>query len=142
MKLFFVGVLAFIALAVASIFLLPKPDGSNLSQDPDILATNGMHWHPQLSIFVKGEQIEIPQNIGIGSVHQTMHTHDDLPLLHLEFPALVRQADATLGRFFSIWGKDMRSLGANMRMTVNGQVSTEYENYVMHDGDKIELHYD
>ncbi len=108
----------------------------------DIIAKNGMHWHPQLSMYVKGEKIEIPQNIGIGPVHNPIHTHDDLPALHLEFGGVVQQKDVMLGKFFDAWGKDMRSFGSSMRMTVNGKESTEYENYMMRDGDKIELRYD
>jgi len=44
-----------------------------------------------------------------------------------------------LSDFFAVWGKDMRSFGKNMKMTVNGQENTEYENYLMNDHDQIEL---
>ena len=142
MKIFFIAIGALIVLAIASIFVLPKPSGTVSSNDPNVIATSGLHWHPQLTMYVKGEKIEIPQNIGIGAVHQPMHTHDDLPNIHLEFPALVRAQDITLKRFFEIWGKDMQSFGGSMRMTVNGKENTEFENYVMHDGDLIELRYD
>ncbi len=110
--------------------------------DPDVVARNGLHWHPQLFIFVKGRQIEIPQNIGIGAVHQPMHTHDDLPNIHLEFEGVVREQDLKLGNFFRNWGRDIRSFGANMTMTVNGETNTEYGNYVLRDGDKVELRYE
>jgi hypothetical protein len=124
------------------------------SDDPDVLSKNGLHWHPQLAIFVKGEKVAIPQNIGIGPQYAgmptfdsgmqmtAMHTHEDMPVIHLEFPGIVREKDIVLGNFFRIWGKDMRSFGTNMRMTVNGEVNTEFENYIMGDGDKIELRYD
>ena len=141
MKIFFITIGAVVILVIASIFILPSPKVID-PNDPNVVATNGLHWHPQLAIYVKGEKIEIPQNIGIGAVHQPMHTHDDLPLIHLEFPALVRTQDITLGRFFEIWGKDMRSFGPNVKMTVNGKENTEYEDYIMRDGDKIELRYD
>lgn len=110
-------------------------------KDTDIISRNGMHWHPQLQIIVAGEKIEIPQNVGIGAIHSPMHTHEDLPLIHLEFDGLVRSDDIKLGQFFRIWDKDMNSFGTNMRMTVNGKENTEFGNYIMHDGDKIELHY-
>lgn len=142
MKYFFIAIGVVVVLAIVSIFLIPKESGAVQSNDPDVVAVAGMHWHPQLRIFVKGREIEIPQNIGIGAVHQPMHTHDDLPLIHLEFPGMVRKSDITLGRFFKIWGKDMRSFGSNMHMTVNGAENTDFENYIMHDGDKIELRYD
>ncbi len=86
--------------------------------------------------------MEIPQNIGLGAVHKPVHTHEDLPVIHLEFDGIVREEDAMLGEFFKNWGKDMRSLGTDMRMMVNGVPNTEFERYIMRDGDVIELHYD
>ena len=112
------------------------------SSDPNVISTRGLHWHPTLEIYVKGEKLEIPENIGIGAVHQPMHTHDDLPAIHLEFGGLVREKELMLGQFFKNWGKDMYSFGTNMRMIVNGKENTEYENYIMQDGDKIELRYE
>lgn len=112
------------------------------SSNPDVLARNGLHWHPLLVIYVKGEKIEIPQDIGLGATHRPVHTHEDLPIIHLEFSDIVRREDVMLGEFFKSWERDMRSFGTNMRMTVNGKENTEYENYVMHDGDNIELRYD
>jgi len=123
--------------------------------NPDIVSRSGIHWHPQLTIYVKGQQVTIPQNLGIGPQYAgtrgydpqmqmaAMHTHEDLPLIHLEFMSgPVYKQDVTLGQFFKIWGKDMRSFGTNMRMTVNGKPNTDYENYVMRDGDQIVLQYD
>ncbi|HEY4522187.1 MAG TPA: hypothetical protein VJH91_00940 [Candidatus Paceibacterota bacterium] len=141
MKIFFIAVVGFIVLAGVALFLLPTPSGTR-SNDPNVVATSGLHWHPELTIYVKGEKLEIPQNIGIGAVHQPMHTHDDLPIIHLEFSGVVKKQDLTLGQFFKNWGRDMRSFGKSMRMTVNGVENTEYERYIMKDKDKIELHYD
>jgi len=112
------------------------------SGDGDVIATRGLHSHPELKIFVGGEPIEIPQNVGLGAVHQPMHTHNDVPIIHLEYPALVKREDTRLGRFFEIWNKDFREFGQTVTMTVNGELNTEYENYEMKDGDKIELHYE
>ena len=110
----------------------------------DIISRNGFHWHPELAIYVKGEKQEFPANIGIGAVHQPIHTHDDATqgIVHLEFQGLVRKQDITLGQFFKSWDKDIRSFGTNMKMTVNGQENTELENYHMQDKDKIELRYE
>ncbi len=113
--------------------------------EDEIISRNGFHWHPELAIYVKGEKQEIPANIGIGSVHQPIHTHTDdnrQGVIHLEFQGLARKQDVELGRFFKNWGKDMQSFGANMKMTVNGNENVEYENYVMRDKDKIELRFD
>ncbi|OGG57516.1 hypothetical protein A2853_04060 [Candidatus Kaiserbacteria bacterium RIFCSPHIGHO2_01_FULL_55_17] len=141
MKPFFIAIGAVVILVLAGAFVLPQPGGTGRT-DPDVIADAGMHWHPMLEMYVKGEKIEIPQNIGIGAVHQPMHTHDDLPIIHLEFPGMVRTQDILLGRFFDIWGKDMGSFGTNMMMTVNGKENTEYGNYMMRDGDKIALRYE
>lgn len=112
------------------------------SADPNVISRDGLHRHPELLIYVKGEKLEIPQNIGIGATHMPVHTHDDLPVIHLEFGGLVRKEDVMLGELFKNWGKDMRAFGMNMRMMVNGEENTEYENYIMHDGDRIELRYE
>ena len=128
---------------------------SSQTSEPGIVSQNGLHWHPQLEIYVAGQKVEIPQNIGVGSAYSSspgfgnggmamtpIHTHDDLPVIHLEFSGVVREEDVTLGNFFKVWQRDMRSLGQNMRMTVNGMESNKTENYVMHDGDRIVLNYD
>src|SRR3989344_3960007 len=124
------------------------------NSNPSVLSRNGLHWHPILAIDVRGEKVEIPADIGLGAQYAgmptfdagmrmtAMHTHDDVPLVHLEFSGIVRKEDVTLGNFFRIWGKDFHSFGENVHMTVNGEVSTEYENYVMRDGDRIELSYE
>lgn len=112
------------------------------SEDQNIISLRGIHAHPQLTIFVKDEQIEIPKNVGIGAVHQPMHTHDDVPIIHLEYPARVTKDDVRLGKFFEVWGKDFREFGQTVTMTVNEEPNTELENYVMKDGDKIELRYE
>ena len=122
--------------------------------DPNIISTQGVHWHPQIEVYVKGEKQEIPANIGIGpqytgmptfdtSMRMTaMHTHEPDGTIHLEFPALVTKEDTTLGNFFRIWGKDFMSFGSSVVMTVNGEENTELESYEMKDGDKIELRYE
>lgn len=113
--------------------------------ESDIISRNGVHWHPALTIYVKGEKQEIPANIGLMGGHQPTHTHSEdssQGIIHLEFEGLVRKSDTTLGQFFKVWNKDIRSFGPTMKMTVNGVENTEYENYLMQDKDKIELSYE
>ena len=112
--------------------------------ESDIVSRGAFHWHPEVAIYVKGEKQELPANIGIGAVHQPIHTHTDdnkQGVVHLEFQGLARKQDVSLGQFFKNWGKDMRSFGTDMKMTVNGEENTEYDNYVMRDKDKIELRF-
>lgn len=149
------NILAIGALAVALLFAGNMWSRSLSSNDSTIIATSGIHWHPRLTITVKEEEVSIPTDIGVGSAYANrpsygdggmamtaIHTHDDVPIIHLEFSGLVRKEDITLARFFEVWGRDMRSFGEKMRMTVNGTENTELGNYLMQDGDRIELRYE
>jgi len=111
----------------------------------DIVSTNGIHWHPQLTIFVDGEKQEIPANVGLAGGHHPIHTHDEDAadgILHFEFEGVVRTSDLLLGNFFEIWNKDMFSdFGKLERMVVNGEENAEYNTYVVQSEDKIELYY-
>lgn len=100
----------------------------------------GMHIHPHLKIFVKSDEIKIPANIGISnSCMRPVHTHDDSGTLHLEFP---NKTDVPLGAFFKIWEKSLSEFGNNPKMKVNGADNTGLENYIMRDGDQIELFFE
>jgi len=120
-------------------------------RDPNTVATSGLHWHPELEIYILGEKQEIPQDIGLGVVHNPIHTHDDIPVLHMEFSGKVVQDDTRLGEFFEVWGKEFSSEQifeykngpeGSVRMYVNGAENTEFENYRMRDGDKIVIRYE
>lgn len=136
-NIFIIGVIAVLLLLGGSWWTK-----SSQSKDSNVIATGGIHWHPQLEIYMKGVKQDIPANVGIGAVHQPIHTHDDMPVLHLEFSGRVTKDDVKLGNFFRIWGKDMRSFGANMTMTVNGEANTEFENYSMRDKDRIIINFE
>ncbi len=117
----------------------------------NIISRDGIHWHPELSIYIKGKQQEIPANIGIGVTHQPLHTHDATGVIHLEIQGFVTKDDIKLGRFFKIWGKLFNSdcifdscngPGGKIKILVNGRENTEFENYPMQDKDKIEIRYE
>ena len=112
------------------------------SNDPNIITTSGLHWHPTLEIYIGDELQVLPTNLGLIGVHGPMHTHEDLPNIHLEFPAKVTHDDVKLQRFFDLWDKDIQTLGTNVVMTVNGEVNTQLGEYEMNDGDKIVLRYE
>lgn len=132
---FISGILGFFVWYIAS-----RPE---ISED-EIISRNGIHWHSSLEIYAKGVKQDIPANIGIGAVHQPIHTHDDSDkgIIHLEFNGFARKQDLTLGRFFKNWGKEFRSFGSSVSMKVNGKENTEFENYVMRDNDRIEIRYE
>ncbi|OGG59793.1 hypothetical protein A2765_04365 [Candidatus Kaiserbacteria bacterium RIFCSPHIGHO2_01_FULL_56_24] len=115
------------------------------SNNPNTASTGAFHWHPSLTIYVKGQRQEIPANIGIGAVHQPMHTHSEdasQGVIHLEFAGAAKNDEIKLSRFLQTWGKDITSFGTNMTMTVNGKPNTEFGDYVFKDGDKVELRYE
>lgn len=117
----------------------------------DVISKRGVHWHPTLRITVQGETVAIPANLGLGGIHADIHTHDTTGKLHVEMSRPVRKSDLRLARFFEVWGKQFTSrcvvdtcseTEGKVKMTVNGQPNTEFENYLMQDKDKIEITYE
>src|SRR5829696_7361873 len=62
------------------------------------------HIHMHLDIFINGEELVIPSNIGIipDICIYWMHTHDDTGVIHIESP---EDRNFTIGEFFDIWGQ-------------------------------------
>src|SRR3989338_7359786 len=71
----------------------------------EIISRAGIHWHPELTILIKGQKQEIPADIGIGIVEKPIHTPDNMGVIHLEFSGLVKKEDVKLGKFFEVWDK-------------------------------------
>ena len=164
-------ILALIAIGVIAIGLLsgnkPKTTANNVSQTQqtrDIVSKDGIHWHPHLAIYIKGQKQEIPANIGIGKQYSSskwydpmmsmtdFHTHDTSGELHWEvMEGPVTKDHVTLKAFFEVWGKTFNSAqifdykngsDGTVKMTVNGQPNTEFENYQVKDKDQIEIRYE
>ncbi len=120
-------------------------------QNREIVAVNGIHWHPELAILIKNQKQEIPANIGLGITESPIHTHDATGIIHLEFSGAVTKENIKLGSFFKVWGKTFNhecifnycnGIAGSVKMLVNGKMNNEFENYEMHDGDKIEIRYE
>ena len=104
------------------------------------------HYHANLGLRLYGAPVAEPANVGItGLGMRVIHTHDASGEIHIESP---RPFDFTLGDFFTVWGKpfsaqclldNCMSYAGSMTMLVNNATSTEYGNYIMRDGDRIEL---
>ena len=149
-KIILIGGILTVLLLAGGIFLLSKGENANVPED-QIISRRGIHWHPVLTILIKGEKQEVAASIGIGGVHQPIHTHDNSGTLHLEIQGLVTKDETTLGRFFRIWGKEFNSncifdkcngSEGQVKMVVNGEKNKEFENYQMKDGDNIEIRYE
>tara|TARA_B100000745_G_scaffold173343_2_gene113578 strand:+ start:7450 stop:7884 length:435 start_codon:yes stop_codon:yes gene_type:complete len=111
----------------------------------DVVAKQGLHWHPTLTIYSDEIKQDIPANVGLVGGHYPMHTHvEDVAdgVLHLEFGETVRTEDLLLTNFFDIWGKDIATaFGALIEMRVNGEVVGDYTSYIIGENDAIELFY-
>lgn len=104
------------------------------------------HYHPHLDLRIHGQSVQLPANIGItGLGMRVIHTHDASGEIHIEAPRLF---PFTLGDFFTVWDRPFSqqclldacvSATGTLTMMVNGATSTEYADYVMRDGDRIEL---
>jgi len=132
--------------------------------DDEVISERGVHWHPELVIMIKGQKQEVSADIGIGVQYSksrwydpmmsmtNIHNHDSSGQLHWEvMEGPVKRGHAKLAAFFEIWGKSFNTNqifdakngeGGTVTMLVNGQPNTEFENYVVKDGDKIEIRYE
>jgi hypothetical protein len=86
-----------------------------------------LHIHSRLELYVHGQKIPVPAEIGITSdVTSPLHTHDATGVIHVESS---EQRTFTLGEFFDVWGVRLTQscLGAycdgdegTLRIFVNG----------------------
>lgn len=153
-------------IAVAGIGALAWYGSENSESVPegDIVSREGIHWHPELTVYVKGQKQIVPPNIGIGMQYAgyprfdpmmgmtDMHTHDNSGTLHWEvMEGPVTKDDVRIGTFFRIWGKTFSNNcifdycngpDGTVKMFVNGKENTEFENYLVKDKDKIEIRYE
>ncbi len=149
----FIVILLTLAGFVGGVLLLSR--SSSKPQDPSIISTNGIHWHAKLQIFVKGQRVDLEEDIGRkGGLEEPIHTHtEDYQdgVIHMEYSGVVRQEDTRLGKFFVLWGKtfnenqifdNTNGPDGTLKMLVNGQENTEFQNYLMKDGDVIEISYE
>ena len=65
-------------LSIAFIALLVGIMIWNRSADigPGMISRTGIHWHPHLSIKIRGQQVIIPLGVGLQPVENAIHIHD------------------------------------------------------------------
>ena len=131
--------------------------------DPDV-DLGGFHIHAQLNLFVNGERIEIPDELGVDEtgIVSAIHTHDADNRLHLHNINGESLDDfLTLGDFFETWRANAGLAGNNpdailtanqlmthevdsehaLKMFVNGQEVNDFQEYKIHEGDNITVVY-
>jgi hypothetical protein len=59
------------------------------------------HIHQHLDLFVNGQRVSVPSQIGISGGFAFLHTHDATGVIHVESPVVKKY---TLGNFFDVWG--------------------------------------
>ncbi len=136
------------------LFTLPRKP-----QSPALSGKN--HIHSTIAITIDGVPITIPGGIGLlpggGTTHvpgaqQVIHTHVENDQLHMESVTggPLHEDDTKVSTFFRIWGKEFSSTnildkstqgGGTLVFKVNNATNTEFQNYHMHDGDKLEVIY-
>lgn len=147
-----IGGLVATIIGVIWVAILLSDNSTQPTPNKDLVASSGLHWHPQLTITIDGKKQEIPANIGIaGSIHKELHTHETDGIIHMEMAGLVTKDETRLGDFFKIWGKGFsrdqifdkkNGEEGTVKMFVNGQDNYNFENYEMKDGDNIEIRYE
>lgn len=92
-----------------------------------------VHIHQHLDIYVNGEKVTVPAQIGIdadGGFLSDLHTHETDGIMHVESPT---QRSFSLGQFFAVWGLPLSAecIGSlceqgarKLRVWVNGQEVT------------------
>jgi hypothetical protein len=117
---------------------------------PTMAEGGGEHFHPLIEVYVRGEQVPVPANIGIDPAQPPemmagLHTHDTSGTIHNE-----AGTGSTLGQFFAIWGIPFSptELGPNeangkerVRMWVDGEPSDAYGDLELADGQQIIVAY-
>lgn len=130
-------IIAILVISAAYFVLKPKNGGVKMDDNAEI------HIHPLVNIKVCGKTVMLPKNTGIA----TLHTHDDVPRLHVEAPNI------KLGDFFRIiktrfnatcFGDycngdscPLSSTPGELKVYLNGTQNYEYNNYIPRDWDDI-----
>ena len=100
-------------------------------------AVETYHVHTHLSVFLNGDQLRVPDHIGIPSPGGTectysLHTHDASGEIHIEAAA---KSTFTLGNFFHIWGQPLD------RTNIGGIVGLPVTVYIVDDGQTAATEY-
>jgi hypothetical protein len=102
-----VGTALVVVLVVGGIVLASRPGGTAQAQDPECNRNEHFtyHVHANLKIFVNGQNVPVPGNVGIrADCLYWLHTHDAAGTIHVEAP---RVSNFTLGQFFKVWEKSL-----------------------------------
>lgn len=110
-----------------------------------------VHLHQHLDLYVEGEKVPVPAQIGIdagGAFISDLHTHDTSGIMHVESPT---QRAFSLGQFFAVWGLPLSAdcIGSlceegakRLRVWVNGdEVTADPTRIVLEEHQEIVIAY-
>lgn len=131
----------------------PNPACANFPFPPTGDQDLAEHYHAILMIYINGEQVLIPKNVGEGESGpciQPLHVHSTSPdtsAIHIETP---QKRTYTVGDFFRVWAATPDLSGPSpvvfnqnqifnyttsssyeLQMFVNGQQSTAYDSVIL-----------
>lgn len=139
----FLWIVAGIVLLIGAMFGLNYLSSVSADSGAKIISKDGLHWHSTMAMVVKGEKQDLPANIGIfPNIHFPIHTHDIDNVIHMEFGGVVRERDLAIKVLFKNWGKTIADFGSLTKVLVNGTEESKGLEYIMRDGDKIELRFE
>lgn len=126
---------AIIAIAAVSVV------AALLYQPPEVLAISGVechegeatafHVHAHLDVFVDGQEVVVPRNVGIlSSCLFWLHTHDGDGIIHVEAPA---PREYRVGQFIDIWSQT-HTASSELFSSVSDKPVTAYVNGEEFDG--------
>jgi hypothetical protein len=98
-----------------------------------------LHIHQHLDIFVNGQPVSVPADIGIPDSQQfisPIHVHDTSGVIHVESP--VKQ-DFYLGQFFDVWGVKFTQNQLGGYQASSGNPLTVYVNGTKYTGDPRQI---
>ncbi len=107
----------------------PPVDGIYCDQQEQ----DAFHIHAHLSMYIDGQPVQIPQNMGIASDNSCLywlHTHDTSGVIHIEAPA---NHSFTLGNLFDEWANQFSSLNYPSQLDLSGW--TAYVDGKLYTGD-------
>ena len=106
------------------------------------------HIHAHLAVYVDGEPVTVPANIGFRDFEVPMHTHDTRGVIHIE--AAQPSPSFTLGAIFIVWGVKFTDTelggyqagnGKTVHVYVNGKKITDPASYVLRPHDDVVIGY-
>jgi len=147
-KLIAIGIIAGILVVIAYVSYDLDKAPKSAAQVIDGIACNTneytvLHNHAHLDVFVNGNFVPVPAQIGIvdNTCLYWMHTHNVSGVIHMESP---KSLEFTLGEFVDIWKatNEFPILGATPKIFVNGQaVNTSLSETKINVHDEIVLVY-